>query len=235
LAVARALASASATDQAARDVLQALAGAMDWECGAVWLLDDEAAALRCVGFWSEDEPATTEFRRETKRLSFERGVGLPGRAWERGEPVWLHDVATEKNFPRVNAAAQAGLHGAVAMPIMAGASFVGVLEFFSGSLQVPDDAVETILESVGDQFVQFFRRKRAEDELAAARSELESQQFARQQSADINDNIIHWLVQITQALDAGDQRGAQRATHEALQHASRIITDLQALPRASGG
>ena len=226
LAVARALAAATVTDQAAREVLQALARSLDWEFGAVWMLDEERGGLTCAYFWSADENRTAAFARQTRETTFVRGMGLPGRVWEQGRPVWLRDVANANNFPRLDAAAQAGLHGAVGMPIVAGDTFLGVLEFFSPTLRSPDAAIEAILEAAGDQFTQFFRRKRAEDEL-------ESQQLARRQAAEINDHIIHWLVQITQALDGGDARGAERATHEALRHASRIITDLQALPRAT--
>lgn len=231
LAVARALASASTTARAASEVIQALTAAMDWELGAVWLLDDEGTALTCAHLWPHDDPGLEPFRLATRGLTFRRGVGLPGRVWEQRRPVWLRDLAGDDNFPRLEAAAKAGLHGAVGMPIMAGGTFVGVLEFFSSSLSSSSEGSHAILASTGDQFVQFFRRKQAEEELATARSELDAQRFARRQAAEINDHILHWLVQITQALDSGDERAAQRATHEALRHASRIITDLQALPQ----
>jgi PAS domain S-box-containing protein len=230
LAVARALAAASQTERAACEVLQALAEAMGWDVGALWLVDEEASALRCAHVWGADED-TAGFRQATQQFTFTRGVGLPGRVWDQRRPMWLRDVARDDNFPRLPAAAEAGLHGAVAMPIMAGDTFVGVLEFFSEALRTPDPAVEAILEATSDQFAQFFRRKHAEDELLHAHAELEKKQFAQRQTAQINDNIIHWLVKITQALDAGDQRAAQRASLEALQQASRIITDLGALPR----
>lgn len=231
LAVARALASSSTTARAAGEVIQALAGVMRWELGAVWLLDDDADRLCCVQLWAEDETATATFCEATRSMTFLRGVGLPGLVWARRRPLWLRDATKDDDFQRVAAAAEAGLHGAVAMPIIDGERVVGVLEFFSSRLASPDEAFETILESAGEQFVQFFRRKHAEDELAAAEAELDAQRFAQRQSAEINDNIIHWLVQITQSLEVGDQRAAERATHQALQHASRIITDLQMLPQ----
>lgn len=225
-AVVRALASAPTTEAAAGAVMEALGAVMDWEFGAAWLLGDDGEELACARVWSQDADATAAFREATQATTFPRGIGLPGRAWAERRPVWLRDVAREDEFPRVTTARKAGLHGAVAMPIADGDTFVGVLEFFSGSLAAPDAAFETILESAGEQFVQFFRRKQAEDELAA-------QRLAQRQTVEINDNIIHWLVQISQALDAGDQRAAERATHEALQHASRIITELQLLPQPS--
>jgi hypothetical protein len=75
-------------------------------------------------------------------------------------------------------------------------------------------------------------RKETEASLAEARSEVQRRRFAQRQIAEINDRIIASLVESTTALDSGDHRGAQRAIQQTLSEASKIITDLRALPGA---
>jgi len=75
-------------------------------------------------------------------------------------------------------------------------------------------------------------RKEAETNLAAARSEVQRRRFAQRQIVEINDRIIASLVEATRALDDSDLRGAQRAIQQTLTEASKIITDLRALPQA---
>jgi hypothetical protein len=75
-------------------------------------------------------------------------------------------------------------------------------------------------------------RKEAEARLAEARTEIQQRRFAQRQIVEINDRIIGSLVEATTALDTGDLRGAQRAIQQTLTEASKIITDLRALPQA---
>ena len=231
LAVARVLASEPDSRAAVPAVLAALGEAMSWQLGAMWLMTPDGGALRCGHVWNEPEVGIEHFEQVSRRLRFARGQGLPGTVWERRRRVWLHDVTQSDNFPRLEAARQAGLHGAVGLPVISDGEVTGVLEFFGRALREPDPAIDAVLEAVADQLGQHFSRKRAEDALVVAEQEIEQRRFAERQVADINDHIIHWLVQVTQALDAGDQRAAARAAHQALEHAGRMITDLQALPR----
>ena len=75
----------------------------------------------------------------SRRTTFARGVGLPGRVWASGQPAWIPDVVTDPNFPRARVAARAGLHGAFGFPIVVGSDILGVMEVFSGEIQQPDD------------------------------------------------------------------------------------------------
>jgi hypothetical protein len=75
-------------------------------------------------------------------------------------------------------------------------------------------------------------RKETEAKLAEARGEIQRRRFAQRQIAEINDRIIASLVEATTALDTGDERGAKRAIQQTLAEASKIITDLRALPQA---
>src|SRR5690606_13116936 len=99
------------------------------------------------------------------RRSFPRGIGLPGRVWERGEPIWIADMTKEPEFPRSEAAAQAQVHGAFGFPVRAGTEILGVVEFFHEMALPPDEALLAAVEAIGGDIGQSVRRVRAEEEL----------------------------------------------------------------------
>jgi PAS domain S-box-containing protein len=69
-------------------------------------------------------------------------------------------------------------------------------------------------------------REQASRRLAEAQAELDRRRAAERQAKALNDGVIGSLVEAVQALDAGDERGAQRAMRTTLEHASRIVCDL---------
>jgi PAS domain S-box-containing protein len=74
--------------------------------------------------------------------------------------------------------------------------------------------------------------ERAETEraLATVRADLERRRFAERQAAQINEGIIDGLVDAMRALDREDYRAVGEAMRQTLEQASRIVTDLRALP-----
>src|SRR5439155_18724242 len=73
-------------------------------------------------------------------------------------------------------------------------------------------------------------RSHAERALTDARADIERRRFAERQAAQINEGIIDALVTAMRALDAGDARAVRQAMSQTLEQASRIVTDLGALP-----
>jgi diguanylate cyclase (GGDEF)-like protein len=98
-------------------------------------------------------------------MSAPNGVDLPGLVWANREPLLVKDVASEHGFSRTAAAQQAGLRGALALPIMAGGRVFGVIELFSAEPFQPDEALPQLLKSLGAQIGQASQRKLAEDQL----------------------------------------------------------------------
>jgi PAS domain S-box-containing protein len=164
-AVARALAESSSLGAAASRVLQAICETLGWEHGGLWRVDPEAGVLRCVRTWHAPG-AFPEFEETSRRATFPRGVGLPGRVWASGRPAFIPDVVCDDNFPRAAVAAREGLHGALGSPILLGGEVIGVLEFFSREIGRPDEELLEMLATIGSQAGQFVERKRAEAELA---------------------------------------------------------------------
>jgi len=82
-----------------------------------------------------------------------------------GQPVWIPDVATDRNFPRGPFAANAGLHGCFGFPVRHQHEVLGVVEFFSRQVENPDPALLDMLNAVGNQIGQFMVRKEMEQAL----------------------------------------------------------------------
>jgi PAS domain S-box-containing protein len=163
--VARVLAESADIGEAAPQFLRAICENLGWDVGALWCIDRGTGLLRCEEFWHSSTINVMEFESLSRRISFAPGQGLPGRAWQGGEPLWVPDVAVDSNFPRVAAAVQEGLHGAIGFPVRPGREVLGVMEFFSREIRKPDKALLKMVAMVGNQIGQFIERKSAEEAL----------------------------------------------------------------------
>src|SRR5262245_55301916 len=162
---ARALVEASTLDEAATGILQAICDALGWAHGAMWIIDRAAECLRCARTWNPPATSLPEFVQISREITFARGVGLPGRVWASGEPVWIPDVTLDQNFPRARIAVREHLHAAFGFPIKVRGEVLSVMEFFNHEIQEPDPALLSTLTAVGNQIGIFFDRRRAQDEL----------------------------------------------------------------------
>ena len=171
LAVTRVLAEASSLAEATPQMLKAVCESLRWDMGTMWQI--EADTLRCVNIWRAGGERLSDFEKTTRKSTFARGIGLPGRIWLTGEPQWISDVTHDRNFPRALLADQAGLHGAFAFPIRLGEHILGVIEFFSREIRQPNADVLEMFFAIGGQIGQFIERKRAEAGIRELNSALE--------------------------------------------------------------
>jgi two-component system, sensor histidine kinase and response regulator len=163
--VTRVLAESATLDEAAPRALQAIAEGLGWELGALWEDDGHQRELRCAHIWQSSGIADSRFEEASLKTPMKMGIGLPGRVWQSRKPLWLPDVLKDQNFPRLAIAAAAGLHAALAFPILTGTAMPGVMEFFSRHIEPPDEALLQVLAALGSQVGQFMERKKAEAEL----------------------------------------------------------------------
>jgi PAS domain S-box-containing protein len=166
--VAQILAEAAAIEEASPRILRAMGECLGWDVGALWRVDREAEALRCVEFWHKASVAVPEFERVSREFTFVSGLGLPGRVWSSLEPEYIPDVVPDANFPRASIAEREGLRAAFGFPILLGEEVLGVLEFFSREIRQPDQELLNMLATIGSQIGQFIDRKRAEEGLRAS-------------------------------------------------------------------
>jgi PAS domain S-box-containing protein len=169
----RALVECATLSEATPRILKAICETFAWERGLVWSIDASARVLRCVGSWPALAVESSKFDALSRVTTFSPGLGLPGRVWSKGVPCWIPDVQQDSNFPRAQAAAKDGLHGAVGFPIVLARETLGVMEFFSREIRQPEEELLELMATIGSQIGYFIRRKRAEEELQRYSRELE--------------------------------------------------------------
>jgi PAS domain S-box-containing protein len=163
-AVARTLAEVRHLGEASKKIAQAICESVGWDFGDMWRVDPEPNLLRCVDIWHVPELDAREFIESTQKTTFEAGAGLPGRVWSSRKAFWVPDVGLD-NSPRGTLAANAGLHGAFAFPIMLGNDMIGVMEFFSRGIHPPDDDLLSMLSALGTQIGSFVQKEKLANQL----------------------------------------------------------------------
>ena len=192
--ISRVLAEASSLAKAAPSILKAVCQAVGWEIGAIWRVDSTAEELRCVEVWHLPSISFPEFEKDSRTRTFKKSVGLPGRIWACGQPVWVRDVTSDKNFPRASIAQREGLHAAFGFPILLNEEVLGVIEFFSCDVREPDENFLEMIGVIGSHIGQFIERKEAESALRAAKEQLrtyadELEEHVAQRTARLNDTV----------------------------------------------
>jgi PAS domain S-box-containing protein len=170
--VTQVLSEAATLEQARSGVLHALCRALECDFGVAWCVDAEARVLKCVDTWSPSSASRPAFEAATRAATFGPGVELPGRAWSRGAPVCVRDIAADPSSSRAELAASEGFHAAFAFPIALKSGITGVIELFSREVRDADPELLQMMMTVGSQAGQFVERSRAEDALRGAHSEL---------------------------------------------------------------
>src|SRR6201991_664868 len=110
--IAQILAEAVTIEEATPRIIWAMGECLGWDVGALWRVDREAEALRCVELWHKASIEVPEFEKVSRESTFVPGLGLPGRVWSSLEPEYIPDVGSDENFPRAPIAEQEGLHAA---------------------------------------------------------------------------------------------------------------------------
>jgi PAS domain S-box-containing protein len=157
-AVAQALEASSKLEEGGPSIVEAIGTKLGWKVGALWLVDTAAEVLRCRHVWKASEFECPEFEKATMAAAFSSGADLPGRVWASADPLWVTDVLAEE-LPRTLAAVRAGLHCAVAVPILQAGEVSGVLEFLGSEVQPEDDELLARLSDIGRRFGRRYRKE----------------------------------------------------------------------------
>jgi two-component system, sensor histidine kinase and response regulator len=162
-AVGSALASAPTLDGAITGILRAIGRGFDWQLGVFWSVDQTNDVLRCLAVWQAPHVKAEEFVAISRQMTVARGMELPGQAWQTRQPVSVSDLPGHVSRDRLEAAIEAGLHGAFAFPIEAGSQVLGVIELFSHQVRPADLDLILTVTTIGQQIGQFIERERAEE------------------------------------------------------------------------
>ena len=84
---------------------------------------NDSSYLECSPAWCAASDDFESFRERSTSMTFEPGVGLPGRAWSTGRPIWVKDLRSE-DLPRGPFALEVGIVAGIAVPVLAGREVV---------------------------------------------------------------------------------------------------------------
>src|SRR5258708_25757352 len=93
--VTQILAEAATIEEVTPRILRAMGEGLGWDVGALWRVDREAEALRCVELWHKAAIEVPEFERGSREFTLVPGLVLPGRVWSGLEPEYILDVVRD--------------------------------------------------------------------------------------------------------------------------------------------
>jgi PAS domain S-box-containing protein len=162
------IAEAKTVDDALRLALRKISESTGWVLGQAWTLNAAGSRLECSPAWYAGSAGLERFRRGSEAMTFEPGVGLPGRAWSSRKPAWITDVRSDLNFPRAPLAAEVGFGAGMAVPVLDGEEVVAVIEFFLLEAREQDKGLVDVVATVASQVGSLIQRKQAEGTLRAS-------------------------------------------------------------------
>jgi len=174
LAITQFLNQSPPFDTACAGTLERVCDDLNWESGFFWSVDEDSGRLNCRHSWRQGDPAIHDFDAASRSFAFEMGESLPGRAWESGQAVWIHEISHDKNFARRGPAIKAGLRSAFACPIRSKDRTIAVIEFFSKRSRPKDDNLLEVMGTIASTFGQFIERSEAENQLRESQARLQA-------------------------------------------------------------
>jgi DNA-binding NarL/FixJ family response regulator len=160
VAVADVLKEWKSLEQGGPRLLCELAGALGFDVGTLWIPGGGVLVPRVL--WTARKLDASAFETETRRLRLSRGADLPGRAWEAGQPICVVDLRREPGYPRRDAAARAGLRGAVAVPALHGGQLRAVVELQSREPADLDARLMRSLRAIGYELGHLLAHQRVD-------------------------------------------------------------------------
>jgi GAF domain-containing protein len=150
-AVMNGLLGADNSEHALEDLLGGICLNLRWDAASAWLSQRERGpGLHCVGRWvgqgaepsslctlgSEDAGASTDMLTEV---------------WMRREPIWISDFAERTDLRRVELAREGGFNTGLWLPLIGGASCLGVIELLATESHRDHDRVLLFALALGRQ------------------------------------------------------------------------------------
>ncbi len=172
--VTHSIAEAESVTAAMTAVIRAICETEGWECGRYFRPDSEAGALRLGESWGIQDPAIQEFLERSREIVYGPGVGLMGRVWQSGQPLWIADLTRDSRAQRAAFGADAGIRGGFVFPVRSEGKVIGVLGFNSRQVRETDEGLLKAILAIGSQIGQFLERKRAEEEQRRFRAAMDA-------------------------------------------------------------
>ncbi|MFY0409018.1 putative bifunctional diguanylate cyclase/phosphodiesterase, partial [Solicola sp. PLA-1-18] len=158
--------AARTTEQAFSTALEQLCVHLDWPVGQAWVQGADGGTLQvAAGGYCRDRALHGTFLSASTHLRFGPGDGVIGAVLRGAEPAWIRDIVEDPGYRRVSAARAAGLHGAVAFPVVVDDQVAAVLECLSTNVVEPDSQLLRILAQISEHLARVVERVATEQSL----------------------------------------------------------------------
>jgi diguanylate cyclase (GGDEF)-like protein/PAS domain S-box-containing protein len=151
VAVNRILSGASALEDVAPRVLQAVCVGLGWQAAFLWLADPDGQRMAWRGGWHLPALQLSELEATAHTTLIHPGKGALGQVWQDGAWTFLPDIQRDRNASLV--------------PIASSGEVVGVLELFRRDPARPSEAAIATLHEIGSEMARFVKRRRMEEAL----------------------------------------------------------------------
>jgi diguanylate cyclase (GGDEF)-like protein/PAS domain S-box-containing protein len=182
-AVIRELAAAQNIAAGLTAALRLVCASQQWSLGVFWRHDGAVGALRFDQYWCDEDPGALRYVDGARSVLFGPQVGLWGKAWQSGRPLWSNDFSNDPRALQTHLARDTGMRGTFVVPVGTPDDTLGVLAFISRQVREPDDKWLATARVVGSQVEQFLRRQQAEADLQR------SERFNRATLDSLRDHI----------------------------------------------
>ncbi|WP_167516892.1 PAS domain-containing protein [Hydrotalea flava] len=147
-------------------VLQYLAEFGSFKTAEIWLLNYNREFLQLAATYSADEKAALLYTYYSATNQFKLSEGIPGKVWQTRQWQVLENTDENDAFVRWEAAKQAGLKAALALPLFDFDQVVGVLLFTSNTSIRKDDVKIQLYRPLSDFLGAEIVRRQQEAQLA---------------------------------------------------------------------
>lgn len=165
LDVTETLAEATSVAQAAPRTLRDICVGLAWDIGMFWMVDSPSQTLRCVQVWDSAIASQPPQVFSVPSPIVTTGQRLAEHTWRNGAADWVTDLTIETNRSEFAPAAEAGLRGALAIPLQIGGEVLGVLQTFNRTPRSRDTELFRVMTAIGGHLGQFIQRKHTEASL----------------------------------------------------------------------
>jgi diguanylate cyclase (GGDEF)-like protein/PAS domain S-box-containing protein len=172
--VTRCLAEADSAPAALQLVIRAICESEGWDCGRYFRWEEREGVLRFGGSWNMPGPAIEQFIARSREVTYGPGVGLSGRVWQTGGPLWVSDITRDPRVSKSLLARDTGMHGAFVFPVISEGKTIGVLAFNTREVREPEERLLQAIGVIGSQIGQFLQRKQGGEELRRFRAAMDA-------------------------------------------------------------
>lgn len=189
--VSNTLTQAENTETALLNVLENICSGLNWKFGIAWVTEEDKLTQKAI--WSENPIEARQYNSFFgSSYKLNKGIGLPGRVWDKSKSFWIENLEADDNLPRKEGLQKLGWQTGFAVPIKDGDKVIAVIECFNKNMLTAKNDLLEVLESIGSQVGNFLERKKAEENLKIAYDELETR---------VNERTIELANTLNRLLD----------------------------------